>query len=142
MRVGKGLEWAAAQARRAIHDNDVERLKQLLAEYPALLSWQGNDWDSKGGLLGIATGAYGDAGDPERERWFTRAASAELLIDAGAVVLPSACEGLLESRARGLLQLFQHKGLLPHTLKFQSALGDLDAVRRALDENPRSGGRQ
>ena len=36
-RLGQGLEWAAAQARRIIHDNDVERLKQLLAEYPALL---------------------------------------------------------------------------------------------------------
>src|SRR5215510_10975764 len=49
-RLGKGQEWAVAQARRAIHDNDVERLKQLLAEYPVLLSWQGNDWDSSGGL--------------------------------------------------------------------------------------------
>ena len=132
-RLGKGLEWAAAQARRVIHDNDVERLKQLLAEYPALLSWHGDDDD--GGLLGIATGAYGDAGDPERERWFTRAACAELLIDAGAVVTPSVCEGLIESRARGLLQLFQRKGLLPRTLKFFAALGDLDAVRTALDEN-------
>ena len=131
-RLGNGLEWAAAQARRVIHDNDVERLKQLLAEYPALLSWQGDDDD--GGLLGFATGAYGDAGDPERERWFTRAACAELLIDAGAVVTPSVCEGLLESRARGLLQLFQRKGLLPRTLKFFAALGDLDAVRTALDE--------
>jgi Ankyrin repeat len=134
-RLGHGLEWAATQARRVIHDNDVERLKQLLAEYPALLSWQGNDWDSKGGLLGVATGAYGDAGDPERERWFTRAASAELLIDAGAVVAPSVCEGLLRSRARGLLQLFQRKGLLPRTLKFFAGLGDLDAVRTSLDES-------
>src|SRR5437764_1074636 len=75
------------------------------------------------------------AGDPERERWFTRAASAELLIDAGAVVTPSVCEGLLKSRARRLLHLFQDKGLLPRTLKFQSALGDLDAVRITLDEN-------
>ena len=133
-RLGNGLEWAAAQARRVIHDNDVERLKQLLAEYPALLSWQGDD-GQHGGLLGIATGAYGDAGDPERERWFTRAACAELLIDAGAVVTPSVCEGILESRARGLLQLFQRKGLLPRTLKFLAALGDLDAVRTALDEN-------
>src|SRR2546428_13542778 len=57
-RLGKGLEWAATQARRVIHDNEVERLKQLLAENPPLLSWQGNDWDRKGGLLGIATGAY------------------------------------------------------------------------------------
>ena len=60
-RFARGLEWAATQARRVIHDNDVEGLKQLLAEYPALLSWQGDDDD--GGLLGIATGAYGDAGD-------------------------------------------------------------------------------
>jgi hypothetical protein len=131
-RLGNSLEWAATQARRVIHDNDVERLKPLLAEYPALLSWQGNDRDSEGGLLGIATGAYGDAGDPERERWFTRAACAELLIDAGAIVTPAVCDGIIESRARGLLQLFQRKGLLPRTLKFLAALGDLDAVRDSL----------
>jgi hypothetical protein len=88
-RTGNSLDWAGAQAKRAIHENDVERLKQLLAEYPALLSWQGNDWDSHGGLLGIATGAYGDSFDPDREQVFTRAACAELLIDAGAVVTPS-----------------------------------------------------
>src|SRR5215510_4778238 len=79
-RLGTGLEWAAAQARRVIHDNNIERLKQLLAEYPALLSWQGDD--DHCGLLGFATGAYGDAFASERERWFTRAACAELLIDA------------------------------------------------------------
>jgi hypothetical protein len=133
-RLGHGLEWAAVQARRLIHSNDLERLKQLLAEYPGLLSWQGNDCDSKGGLLGIATGAYADAGDAQREEWFTRGACAELLIDAGAVVMPSVGEGLIESRARGLLQLFQRKGLLPRTLKFVAALGDLDAVRTTLDE--------
>ena len=134
-RLGKGLEWAAAQAHRIIHDNDVEGLKRLLAEYPALLSWQGDDWDSQGGLLGIATGAYADSFDPDREQTFTRAACAELLIDAGAVVMPSVLNGLIESRARGLLQLFQRKGLLPRTLKFLAALGDLDAVRTALDEH-------
>src|SRR5262245_12441407 len=47
-RIGSGVEWAAAQARRAIHDNDVDRLKQLLTEYPALLSWRAGEWDSKG----------------------------------------------------------------------------------------------
>jgi hypothetical protein len=132
-RLGNGLEWAAAQARRVIHDNDVEHLKQLLAEYPALLSWHANDDD--GGLLGMATGAYGDSFDPDREQTFTRAACAELLIDAGAVVTPSVCDGLIVSRARGLLQLFQRKGLLPRTLKFFSALGDRDGVRAYLDEN-------
>jgi len=131
-RLGKGLEWAVAQARRVIHDNDVERLKQLLTEYPALLSWHGDDDD--GGVLGMATGAYGDAGDPERELWFTRAACAELLIDAGAIVTPSVCQGILQSRARGLLQLFERRGLLPRTLKFRAALGDLGAVRAALAE--------
>src|SRR5690242_7806457 len=131
-RLGKGLEGAVAQARRAIHDNDVDRLKQLLDEHPALLSWKGGD--NHNGLLGFATEAYGDAGDPQREQWFTRAASAELLIDGGAFVSPSVCEGLLQSRAKGLLQLFQRKGLLPRTLKFFAALGDLDAVRHALDE--------
>ena len=132
-RLGSGLEWAVAEADRLIHDNDTERLKQLLAEYPALLSWRA---DKKGrGLLGMATEAYGDAGDPQREEWFTRGACAELLIDAGAVVAPSVCESILQSRARGLLELFQRKGLLPRTLKFFAALGDLDAVRTALDEN-------
>src|SRR5687767_1361424 len=29
-RLGKGLDWATAQARRIIHNNDVEGLKQLL----------------------------------------------------------------------------------------------------------------
>jgi hypothetical protein len=118
-RLGHGLEWAVGQARRIIHDNDVDRLKQLLAEHPALLSWQGDD--DHGGLLGFATGAYGDAGDPERERWFTRAACAELLIDAGAIVTPSVLNGLLDSRARGLLGLFQRKHLLPRTVKFLAA---------------------
>src|SRR5215208_1077491 len=77
-RSGSGLEWAAAQAERAIHDNDLEKLKQLVAEHPALLSWRGRP----GGLLGFAVEAYGDAFDPEREKTFTRRECAELLIDA------------------------------------------------------------
>jgi hypothetical protein len=132
-RLGSGLEWAAAQARRVIHDNDIEHLRQLLAEYPALLSWRADDTD--GGLLGMATSSYGDSFDPISEEHFTRAACAELLVDAGAVVMPSVYEGLLKSRARGLLALFRRKGLLPGTLKFHAALGDIDAVRTALDEN-------
>src|SRR5262247_3920844 len=39
-RLGRGLEWAASQARRRIHDNGIDGLRQLLAEYPALLSWR------------------------------------------------------------------------------------------------------
>src|SRR6185369_16821231 len=132
-RLGNDLELAAAQGQSAIHNNDVERLKQLLAEYPALLSW--HDVDAERGLLGIATGSYGDSYNSVSEQHFTRADCAELLIDAGAVVVPSVCEEILGSRARGLLQLFQRKGLLPRTLKFFVALGDIDAVRTALYEN-------
>jgi hypothetical protein len=130
-RAGSGLERAAAEAARLIHDNDTKRLKALLAEYPALLAWRGDEHGR--GLLGMATDAYGDAGDPQREAWFTRPACAELLIDAGAVVAPSVCESLLQSRARGLLELFDRKGLLPRTLTFHAARGDLDALRAELD---------
>ena len=129
-RLGRGLDWAVTQARRVIHDNDVEHLRQLLADYPALLSRR-----EDGGLLAMATFAYGDAGDAEREQWFTRGACAELLIDAGALVTSDVLEGLLLSRAWGLLQLFQRHGLLPRALKFLAALGDLDAVRTVLLEN-------
>jgi ankyrin repeat protein len=106
-----------------------------LAEYPALLSWHTDESGARGGLLGFATGSYGDSFDPLREEHFTRAACAELLIDAGAVVVPIVFDGLLTSRARGLLRLFRRKGLLPPTLKFLAAFGELDAVRTALDES-------
>src|SRR5215470_7193620 len=85
-RLGKGLEWAVSEARRRIHDNDVDGLRQLLAEYPALLSWRADENDC--GLLGMATSSFGDAGDPFREEHFTRKACAELLLDAGAFVAP------------------------------------------------------
>src|SRR5207248_1271972 len=134
-RLGNDLEWAAEQAQRIIHDNDIERLKQLLVEYPALLSWHSDRFGARDGLLGFATGSYGDSFDSFRAEHFTRADCAELLIDAGVVVVPSVFEGLLSSRAKGLLQMFRRKGLLPRTLKFLAALGDLDAVQTALDES-------
>src|SRR5713226_3324083 len=88
-RVGQGLEWAVSQAHRRIHDNDVEGLRQLLAEYPALLSWRADEND--GGLLGMATGSYGDSSNQIAEEHFTRLACAEILLDAGAFVAPSVC---------------------------------------------------
>src|SRR5882724_4177170 len=100
-RLGRGLEWAASEARRIIHDNDIEGLRLLLAEYPALLSWKANEND--GGLLGMATGSYGDSFDPVSEQHFTRAACAEVLLDPGAVVAQPVCDGLVDSRTRGLL---------------------------------------
>ena len=130
-RTGKGLERAVADARTAIHDNDLERLKLLLADYPALLSWTGGD----NGLVGFATAAYGDAYGEDRERWFTRADAAELLIDAGAVVAPEVPKSILHSRAKGLLELFHRKDLLPKTLEFFAARDDATALLAALREN-------
>jgi len=130
-RLGRGLEWAVSEARRRIHDNDIEGLRQLLAEHPALLSWRADEND--GGLLGMATGSFGDSFDPVSEEHFTRAACAELLIDAGAVVAPAVCDGLIRSRAKRLIDLFQRKGLLPRSLKFFAALGDVDGVRACLN---------
>src|ERR1700730_564454 len=132
-RLGRGLEWAVSQVRRCIHDNDIERLRQLLAEYPALLSWRADEHD--GGLLGMATESYGDSFDPSREQIFTRAACAELLIDAGAVVAPSLCDGLIASRTKGLLDLFHRRGLLPQSLRFFAALGDVNGLRASLDSD-------
>jgi hypothetical protein len=132
-RLGRGLAWAVNEARRIIHDNDVEGLRQLLAEYPALLSWRTDEND--GGLLAMATRSYGDSGDTFAEEHYTRKACAEILIDAGAVVVPPICDDVIKSRARGLIDLFHRKGLFPQSLKFLAALGDVDGVRARLDTN-------
>src|SRR5262245_26831653 len=131
-RVGDDLEWALAEAHRAIHDNDIVVLKRLLTEYPALLSWRGEERHPS--LMEMATGAYGDVYSPEREHWFTRGTCAELLIDAGAIVLPRVPEGILQSRAVGLLHMFERKGLLPRTLMYRVALGQIEAVLALLAE--------
>src|SRR5205823_12962002 len=132
-RLGRGLEWAVSEARHIIHDNDIDGLRQLLTEYPALVSWKADEND--GGLLGIATGSFGDSGDAFREEHFTRKACAELLLDAGAVVAPSVCDDLIRSRAKGLIDLFHRRGLLPRSLKFFAAVGNVDDVRACLDTN-------
>ena len=87
------------------------------------------------GCSGWLPASYGDSHDPVSEEHFTRLACAELLLDAGAVVAPSVCDGLIRSRARGLIDLFHRRGLLPRTLKFFAALGDVDGVRARLDTN-------
>lgn len=127
---GNGLEWAAAEAERAIHGNKVERLAQLIQEHPALLSWRGDSGES---LLGFATDSFGDSGDPYREQMFTRLECAEFLLDSGAVANPEIGEGAIRARAKGVLQLLSRKGVLPRSLEALAALGDYDGVRDWLD---------
>ena len=55
-RSGNGLAWAAHEGVQAIHANDVERLRQLITEYPELLSWR--DSDADGEVLLQATTSY------------------------------------------------------------------------------------
>ena len=53
-RLGRAPEVAASQARVAIHNEDHERLRGLLAEYPSLVSWRGES----GGTLISSTTPY------------------------------------------------------------------------------------
>lgn len=48
-------------------------------------------------------------------------------------VAPSICDGIIAARAKVLIDLFHRRGLLPRTLKFFAALGDIDGIRARLD---------
>ena len=129
-RLGGALDWAGAQAKVAIHDHDNERLRTLLAEYPALVSWR----DESGQTLMSSTTPYAlDVSDPQRERLYTRPDAAELLIDAGMTVEPSTWEYLIHTGAAGMLEVLARKHVLPVTLPVLAALGDGDALRARLD---------
>ena len=130
-RLGRALEWAASQAKVAIYNQDHERLRTLLAEYPALVSWR----DERDETLLSSTTPYAlDCSDPERERIYTRPVAAEMLIDAGITVERSTWEYLIHTGASGMLQLLARKHILPLTLPVLAALGDDEAVRARLDE--------
>jgi hypothetical protein len=132
-RLGNSLEWAASQAKAAIHDEDYERLRALLAEYPTLVSWRDGDQT----LLDSTTSYAMDCLDPERERTYTRPVAAELLIDAGAIVEPKVWENVIKSASSGMLRLLVRKNAIPQTLPVLAALGDEAAVRGRL-EGPRA----
>jgi hypothetical protein len=78
----KARAWSGPPPRRSAPSTttSVERLAQLIREYPALLSWRGDSGES---LLGFATGSFGDSGDPYREQMFTRLECAEFLWTLG-----------------------------------------------------------
>jgi hypothetical protein len=133
-RLGRTLDWAASQAKVAIHDQDHERLRALLAEYPTLVSWR----DERGETLSAAITPYAlDCSDPERERIYTRPVAAEMLIDAGMTVERPTWEYIIATGASGMLHLFARKNALPRTLPVLAALGDDEAVRALLDESQR-----
>jgi len=128
-RLGRGLAWAFAQAKVAMHDQDHDRLGALLREYPAVVSWR----DENGDTLSSAIAPYAlDVSDPERERTYTRPRAAEMLIDAGMVVERETWEYLIHTGASGMLHLLARKNVLPRTLPIAAALGDEEAVRSWL----------
>ncbi len=132
-RLGGALEWAAAQARVAIHNQDDGRLRALLGEYPALVAWRD---ESDQTLLDLTTSYAMDCSDPERERTYTRPLAAELLIDAGATVDRKTWKHVIRTGAAGMLHLFARKHVLPSTLFALAALGDDAAVRARLAGKP------
>src|SRR5207237_3765496 len=97
-RVGAGLEWAASQAEVAIHNEDHERLRELLAEYRALVSWRSESGQT---LLDSTTSYAMDCSDAERERLYNRPVAAEMLIDAGATVDGNTWEHVIRTGASG-----------------------------------------
>ncbi|HEX2339707.1 MAG TPA: ankyrin repeat domain-containing protein [Vicinamibacterales bacterium] len=131
-RLGHAIESAASQARVAIQNEDHERLRALLAEYPALVSWRSETGET---LLDATTSYAMDCSDPERERIYNRPVAAEMLIDAGATVDRSTWEHVIKTGAAGMLHLLAQKHALPPTLPVLAALGDDEAVRARLDES-------
>ena len=129
-RLGGALEWAVAQAKVAIHDQDHERLRALLGEYPALVSWRAESGQT---MLDSTTSYAMDCSDPERERTYTRPVAAEMLIDAGATVDRKTWEHVIRTGAAGMLHLLARKNALPPTLPVLAALGDDAAVRARLE---------
>jgi Ankyrin repeats (3 copies) len=129
-RAGNPLDWAASQAKVAIHNEQYEQLRGLLAEYPALVSWR--DGDQR--LLDSTTSYAMDCSDPERERTYTRPVAAEMLIDAGATVERKTWMHVIRTGASGMLRLLARKNAIPRTLPVLAALGDDAAVRAWLEE--------
>jgi len=136
-RLGNAIEWAASQAKIAIHDQDHDRLRALLAEYPALVSWRD---ESDQMLLNSTTSYAMDASDPERERTYTRPVAAEMLIDAGAVVERNTWMHVIRTGASGMLHLLARKNAVPQTLQVLAALGDEAAIRKRLEESGKRDG--
>jgi len=131
-RLGRAQEWAVSQARAAIHDRNDDRLRALLAEYPALVSWRSDGGET---LLDSTTSYAIDSSDPERERTYNRPGAAEILIDAGATVQRKTWEHVIRTGAAGMLHLLARKNALPRTLPVLAALGDEAAVRARVDES-------
>ena len=131
-RLGGALERAVSQARTAIHDRNDERLRTLLAENPALISWRSDSGET---LLDSTTSYAIDSSDPEREHTYNRPDAAEILIDAGATVQRKTWEHVIRTGAAGMLHLLARKNALPRTLPVLAALGDDAAVRARVDES-------
>lgn len=129
-RLGGAIDWAGSQAKVAIHNQDHERLRSLLAEYPALVSWRD---ESDQPLLDATTSYAMDCLDPERERTYTRPVAAEMLIDAGATVEQKTWTHVIQTGALGMLRLLARKHTLPDTLPVLAALGEETAVRARLE---------
>ncbi len=119
-RAGDGLPAAASQAKAAIHDENYDRLRDLLAEYPALVTWRDGDQT----LLDATTSYAMDVSDPERERTYTRPVAMEMLIDAGAVVERKTWEHVIKTGASEMLRLLARKNAIPRTPSVLAALGE------------------
>jgi hypothetical protein len=81
VRSGQGLEWAAVQAERAIHEDDIHGLQALLRDYAGLATWHHADGY---GLLDLSASYAMDNRGPVHEERLSHVRCAELLIDSPA----------------------------------------------------------
>jgi hypothetical protein len=131
-RLGNAIEWAASQAKVAIHTEDHERLRTLLAEYPALVSWR----DESDQMLLNSTTSYAmdcsirSASAPTPRPWPPRCADRTRARPSSA--RPDARDQ--NGRLRNA-QFARAKNALPQTLPVLAALGDDAAVRARLEES-------
>ena len=126
----RGLEWAARRAQKAIEANETDRLEELLSEFPDLLFWR--DPESGEVLLQATTSYANSPGDDQEEVW-NRPECAELLLNAGALVDSRVVLRILQTGARGMLELFSEMGVLPANLRVAVALGRIESIRMAFD---------
>jgi hypothetical protein len=127
---GPGLEWAVGQATQAIHDNDADRLRELLGKFPELLDWQDPDEDSS--VMLQETTSYANFVGDQDDVW-NRPESAKVLLDAGARMDPRVYMRVIDTASYAMLDLFNERGLLPRNLRVLAALGDEASVQACFD---------
>lgn len=131
--VDRDVNRFAQMAVVAIDENDTGSLRNLISQCPEILDWR--DTEKEGEVLLQATTSYANFPGFDEEKTWNRPECAEILLDAGALTDPRVALRLMDTGARGMLELFHRKNALPENLRVFAALGDLQSVRDCFHDN-------